>query len=163
MFAYPNWLVSLTAFETKHGIMVLLSKHSVMTLRTYLVEDNFVIRENLVGFLEELADAAVVSFAATESEAVEWLHQNAKNWDVAIVDLFLTQGNGLGVIDALKDRNPHQKVVVLTNYAINAMRARSMELGADAFFDKSAEIEELLLYCEQLGEQKREWQKAGTA
>lgn len=126
-----------------------------MTLRTYLVEDNPVIRENLVGFLAELADADVISHSGTESEAVTWLHQNGKSWDVAIVDLFLAQGNGLGVIDALRDRRPDQKVVVLTNYAITAMRKRSLALGADAFFDKSAEIEQLLLYCEQLGKQKR--------
>ncbi len=134
-----------------------------MTLRTYLVEDSLVIRENLVAFLAELADAEVVSHAGTESEAVEWLHQNDKSWDIAIVDLFLAQGNGLGVINALRDRTPHQKVVVLTNYAIGAMRTRSQALGADAFFDKSAEIEQLLVYCEQLGKQKRDWQQQEAA
>ena len=134
-----------------------------MTLRTYLVEDNLVIRENLVGFLEELADAEVVSYARTEGEAVAWLQQNDKSWDIAIVDLFLAQGNGLGIIDALHDRSPHQKVVVLTNYAIPAMRVRSQALGADAFFDKSAEIDQLLLYCEELGKQMRDWQQEEAA
>ena len=121
-----------------------------MTFKTYLVEDNPVIRENLVGFLEDVADAVVVAHATGEAEAVKWLGSHGKGWDVAIVDLFLQEGNGLGVVNACRNRASHQKVVVLSNYATPHMRARSKALGADAFFDKSAEIDLLLDYCESL-------------
>ena len=119
-----------------------------MAFRTYLVEDNPVIRENLVGFLEDVADTTVVAHATSEDEAVHWLHGHRDGWDLAIVDLFLQQGNGLGVVGACRDRAAHQKVVVLSNYATHDMRERSRALGADAFFDKSAEIDQLLAYCE---------------
>ena len=121
-----------------------------MTFKTYLVEDNPVIRENLVGFLEDIADATVVAHASGEDEAVAWLGGHHDAWDVAIVDLFLDQGNGLGVVKACRQRAAHQKVVVLSNYATPDMRARSRAMGADAFFDKSAEIDLLLDYCETL-------------
>ena len=121
-----------------------------MTFNTYLVEDNPIIRDNLVGFLEEIADATVVAHASGEDEAVNWLRKHRENWDLAIVDLFLDQGNGLGVVDACRHRAPHQKVLVLSNYATPDVRARSKALGADAFFDKSAEIDLLLDYCERL-------------
>ncbi|MDM0030802.1 response regulator transcription factor [Variovorax sp. J22P271] len=121
-----------------------------MTFKTYLVEDNPVIRENLVGFLEEIVDATVVAHASGEDEAVAWLRQHGESWDVAIVDLFLDQGNGLGVVDACRQRSAHQKVLVVSNYATPDVRARSKALGADAFFDKSAEIDLLLDYCERL-------------
>jgi DNA-binding NarL/FixJ family response regulator len=121
-----------------------------MTFRTYLVEDSPVIRDNLVGFLEDFAHADVVAHASTEREAVAWLGANPYRWDVAIVDLFLEQGNGLGVVKACCTRCAWQKVVVLTNYATLDMRARAQQLGADAFFDKSSEIEELVAYCEDL-------------
>ena len=124
-----------------------------MTFKTYLVEDNPVIRENLAGFLEDLADAKVVAHATGETEAVSWLNRHRDAWDVAIIDLFLRDGNGLGVLDACRKRAAHQKVVVLSNYATPEMRARSKALGADAFFDKSAEIELLLDYCERLSRQ----------
>ena len=45
--------------------------------------------------------------------------------DVAIVDLFLDQGNGLGVVDACRQRAAHQKVLVVSNYATPDVRARS--------------------------------------
>ncbi len=121
-----------------------------MTFKTYLVEDNAVIRENLVGFLEDIADATIVAHAAGEDEAVAWLGNHRDGWDVTIVDLFLEQGNGLGVVHACRQRRADQKVVVLSNYATPDMRARSKALGADAFFDKSAEIDLLLDYCESL-------------
>ena len=118
-----------------------------MTFKAYLVEDNPVIRENLVGFLEDVADAEVVACAGTEEEAVSWLGQHRNGWDLTIVDLFLQRGNGLGVITACRNRAPHQKVVVLSNYATADMRDRSSRLGADAFFDKSAELDQLVAYC----------------
>lgn len=121
-----------------------------MTFKTYLVEDNPVIRDNLVGFLEDIADATVVAHASGEAEAVSWLRNHRDSWDMAIVDLFLDEGNGLGVVDACRKRSAHQKVVVLSNYATPDMRARSKAMGADAFFDKSAEIDQLLDYCERL-------------
>lgn len=119
-----------------------------MHFKTYLVEDNPVIRENLVGFLEDVADTTVVAHASTEKEAVSWLRSHGDDWDMAIVDLFLQEGNGFGVVDACRNRAAHQKVVVLSNYATADMRERSRQLGADAFFDKSAEIDQLLAYCE---------------
>ena len=121
-----------------------------MSFKAYLVEDSPVIRENLVGFLQDVADAEVVASASTEDEAVTWLRLHSNDWDLTIVDLFLKRGNGLGVIHACRNRAPHQKVVVLSNYATTDMRQRSEQLCADAFFDKSAELDQLVAYCEQV-------------
>ncbi len=123
-----------------------------MSLKAYLVEDSPVIRENLVGFLEDVTETEVLAVAGSEDEAVAWLQRHRNDWDLTIVDLFLERGNGLGVLDACRQRSPHQKVVVLSNYATAEMRDRSRLLGADAFFDKSAELDQLVAYCETLHE-----------
>jgi two-component system, OmpR family, response regulator len=116
-------------------------------LRTYIVEDNATIRENLVGTLEELAGVAALGWAETENEAKRWLAEHDQGWDLAIVDLFLKEGSGLGVLQACSDRGPGRRVVVLSNYATNDMRKRCAQLGADAVFDKSNEIDALIDYC----------------
>jgi two-component system OmpR family response regulator len=116
-------------------------------LRTYIVEDNATIRENLIGALEELASVKALGWAETENQARNWLAQHDANWDLAIVDLFLKQGSGLGVLEACRDRADGQRVVVLSNYATADMRKRCTELGADAVFDKSNEIDALVAYC----------------
>ena len=124
----------------------------MVELRTYIVEDNATIRENLIGTLEELTCVKAAGFAETENEGRAWLTANADGWDLAIVDLFLKQGSGLGVLEACRHRKPNQKVLVLSNYATTDMRKRCAQLGADAVFDKSNEIDALVDYCiEQCG------------
>jgi len=116
-------------------------------LRTYIVEDNATIRENLVGTLEELTCIETIGHAETESEARAWFDGHRDDWELAIVDLFLKQGSGLGVLQACRDRQPHQKVVVLSNYATPDIRKRCAQFGVDAVFDKSNEIDALVDYC----------------
>ena len=120
-----------------------------MRLKTYIVEDNPTIRENLIGTLEELARVDAVGTAETENEGKAWLTENSGDWDLAIVDLFLKQGSGLGVLAACRDRLARQKVVVLSNYATADIRQRCAQLGVDAVFDKSNEIDALVDYCIQ--------------
>ena len=112
--------------------------------RIFLVEDSPVIRENLVDHLEESLPAKVVGWAPNENDSVSWLQANPVGWDLAVVDLFLTEGNGLGVLQSCKERRAHQKMVVLTNYATNDIRERCLKDGADAVFDKSQELDEFL-------------------
>ena len=118
-------------------------------MKTYIVEDNLTIRENLIGTLEELACVLAVGTAETEIEGKAWLNANQLDWDLAIVDLFLKQGSGLGILAACKDRTLNQKVVVLSNYVTADIRQRCAQLGVDAVFDKSNEIDALVDYCLQ--------------
>ena len=122
-----------------------------MKLRTYIVEDNATIRENLIGTLEELAEVEAVGVAETEDEGKEWLASHPEQWDLAIVDLFLRQGSGLGILAACRTRGPRQKMVVLSNYATPDVRMRCAQLGVDAVFDKSNEIDALVEYCVEHG------------
>lgn len=121
-------------------------------LKTYIVEDNLTIRENLVGTLEELTCIEAIGFADTESDAQRWFGENGSDWELAIVDLFLKQGSGLGVLQTCLSRRSDQKVVVLSNYATPDIRKRCAQLGADAVFDKSNEIDALVDFCARMCE-----------
>lgn len=114
--------------------------------RIFLVEDSKVIRDSLIEHIEELLPAEVVAWDHSEHGSVKWLKDNPDSWDVAVVDIFLTQGNGLGIACNLVDRAPEQKVVMLSNYATPEMRERCLALGVDAIFDKSNELDEFTVY-----------------
>ena len=122
---------------------------SLVILKTYLVEDNPTIRDNLIATLVELASVDAVGTSDNENDGKEWLLKNPQKWDLAILDLFLKQGSGLGVLAACRDRKSTQKVVVLSNYATADIRQRCAQLGVDAVFDKSNEIDALVEYCLQ--------------
>ena len=127
-----------------------------MALITYLAEDNQIVLENLIESLKEIADVRVTSHGATQAEASRWLDLHDGQWHLAIVDLFLKQGSGLGVLAGCRNRESYQKIVVLTNYATPEVRRRAAELGADEVFDKSSELDDLFAYCiEQTANQNK--------
>ena len=117
------------------------------TVRTFIVEDNLAIRENLMDALREVARVDPIGQAESEAEGTRWLLRNLSQWDLAIVDLFLKEGTGLRVLEACRHRGPAQKMVVLSNYATPQMRRKCEQLGADAVFDKATEIDDLIDYC----------------
>jgi DNA-binding NarL/FixJ family response regulator len=85
--------------------------------------------------------------AETEHDARRWLASNA-GWDVAIVDLFLREGQRPERRwRPHAQRNPGQQVIVLSNHSSRDVRWRCAQLGADAVFDKSTELEALIDYC----------------
>lgn len=124
-----------------------------MSLTTYLVEDNQTILNTLVETLEELVPVKVVAHADNQAQSSYWLSGNGDNWQLAIVDLFLREGSGLGVLATCRRRQRGQKIVVFTNYATPEIRRRAVELGADQVFDKSVELDLLLAYCADLNEE----------
>ena len=116
-------------------------------LRAFIVEDSPVIRENLVATLEEMAPIRVIGSAEDESGAISWLGRPENRCDLVVVDIFLKSGSGLGVLKAATALPAQVKLVVLSNYATPDMRRKCLELGADRVFDKSNEIDALILYC----------------
>lgn len=120
---------------------------NLMKSNAYIVEDNDLIRDNLVETLTELAGVHTIGYSTTEAAACSWLELHPGDWDFLIVDLFLEQGTGLGVLRKCVQRSATQKVVVLSNYATDDIRNRCMACGADAIFDKSTELDLFIDYC----------------
>jgi len=119
-----------------------------LQLRAYLVEDNHILREHLASALEELTCVRIVGSSGTQEEALAWLGANtATGWDLLIVDLFLKGGSGMQLVEQLTRAGADQKVVVLSNYVNPSVRKRCAQLGVDAVFDKSTEIDALVDYC----------------
>jgi len=119
-------------------------------IRTFIVEDSPLILEHLVAMLEEMAQVQVVGSAADESSALQRLGRLADDVDLVIIDVFLKQGSGLGVLRDTAQAGLHAKRVVLTNYATPDMRERCKALGAHRVFDKSTDLDDLISYCTRL-------------
>lgn len=123
---------------------------SMHRLRTYIVEDSLVVRENLVATLEELLPLDVVSTAGDAWTAAQWLAQPEHAIDLLITDLFLTGGSGLDVLAAAQRLQPSCRRVVLSHYATPTLRRKCLESGAHTVFDAFNEIDTLILYCGRL-------------
>lgn len=119
-------------------------------VKVFLVEDNALIQEQVRQILEAIPGAEVVQVAATAQQAGDWLATHPDGWDLALVDLFLAKGHGFEVLRRCRERKPHQRAVVLSNYTRDPVRAHAAQAGADAVFDKTFDMEALVAYCEAL-------------
>ncbi|WP_394781219.1 response regulator [Undibacterium sp.] len=112
-------------------------------LKVFLIEDAIKIRSVLIDILQQSGEIEVIGFAENEKDALSQLR--SKEWDVAIVDIGLREGNGLAVLAALKsDARPYGKRLVFTSNPSTALKARTLALGAEAFFDKSRDMDVLV-------------------
>lgn len=119
-------------------------------VNVFLVEDNAVLQEQLRQILEAIPGTQVVQMAVSAQQAREWLAQHPDGWDLALVDLFLAKGHGFEVLRYCRDRKPHQRAVVLSNYTRDPVRAHAAQAGADAVFDKTFDMDALVAYCQDL-------------
>jgi DNA-binding NarL/FixJ family response regulator len=120
-------------------------------MRVLLVEDSPVVCEQVKRTIHAIPGAQVVQVAATESQASAWLRAHPDGWDLVLVDLFLAQGHGFDVLRRCRDRQPHQRAVVLSNYTRDPVRQCARDAGADAVFDKSFDMDALVDYLVEFG------------
>jgi len=121
-----------------------------LPVEVLLVEDLKNIQSAMAQMLQGIGDFNVAATIATEAEALAWLEQNRGRWNLAIIDLVLDQGSGMGVISRCRRTAPEAKVVVFSNFVSPGIRAHCLRLGADAAFDKNAELGAFTDYCAAL-------------
>ncbi len=118
-----------------------------MAVRLLLVEDLPQMQAVVADLLATVGEFNLVKVVATEAEANLWLDENQDQWDLAVIDLILEQGTGLGVVARSKARLPTARVVVFSDYATEGIRKHCIKLGADAAFQKGSDMQAFLAYC----------------
>ena len=113
--------------------------------RLLLVEDHPALQAALLQTLGVMFEVVAVHDSA--DAAVAWLDLNPDGWDLAVIDIFLKQGNGFRVLRKCAASRPWQQAVVLSNYTREPARSSALDLGAAAVFDKSFEMEAFIDWC----------------
>jgi len=62
----------------------------------------------------------------------------------AVVDLRLEDGNGLDVVEMLRERRPDCRIVVLTGYGAIATAVAAVKIGATDYLSKPADANEVM-------------------
>jgi DNA-binding NarL/FixJ family response regulator len=120
-----------------------------MPIRVFLVEDTKQVQDWIAGLLASLGDFVLVGIATTEAEANLWLSEHPGAWELAIVDLVLEQGTGMGVIARCRRTCPAGKVIVFSDYVTPGIRRHCLALGAEAAIPK-ADMPAFTGYCTEL-------------
>jgi DNA-binding NarL/FixJ family response regulator len=112
-------------------------------IRVLLVDDHSSFRQPLAFMMQREPDLDVVAQAGSLAEGRRVL-KNAKDVEVALVDLDLPDGNGADFVRDLRTANPQGMVMVLTASKDRIQIARAVEAGAAGVLHKSASIAEII-------------------
>jgi DNA-binding NarL/FixJ family response regulator len=113
-----------------------------MTIRVVLVDDHAIVRTGLKAVLAEAGDIEVVGEASGGNEAVELLRHLAA--DVAVMDLSMSDGDGVAATAALTAAGTGPRVLVLTMHAEEAYLEAVLEAGASGYLGKATADRELV-------------------
>ena len=109
-------------------------------IRVLIVDDHVLFRESLAFLLQREPDIMVSGQAGTLAEARGLL----RGVDVAVIDLYLPDGNGQELIRELHALNPHGTALVLTGSTARQEVACAVDAGAAGVLQKSASPAALL-------------------
>lgn len=110
-------------------------------MNLFIVEDSLLIQDRLMRFVGELPDIHVVGMCADMESALRKIILALT--DAIILDIQLSDGNGLALLKKIKLEQPSIRVMVLTNHSNEANRLQALRAGADSFLDKSTDFEQI--------------------
>lgn len=115
-----------------------------MPLKIFIAEDSTLVCQRLVDMFSELEDPEAVELigrAGDTQEAIEAIRRLKP--DVAILDICLAEGSGIQVLEAIKSNGSPPVVIMLTAFPYPQYRTKCLEAGADYFFDKLTEFDQV--------------------
>jgi two-component system, NarL family, response regulator DesR len=112
-----------------------------MTVRVLLAEDQAMVRGAIAALLNLEGDIEIVAEASRGDEVVSAALQSVP--DVALLDVEMPGGDGLGAAAALREKLPSCRVIILTTFGRAGYLKCAMENGAAGFLLKDAPSSEL--------------------
>jgi DNA-binding NarL/FixJ family response regulator len=111
-------------------------------IRILSVDDHPLIRQGVAGLVATQADMNLIAQAANGREAVQQFHRHRP--DITLMDLQMSEMNGLDAIIAIRGEFPEARIIVLTTYAGDVQALRALKAGARAYLLKDSLHKELL-------------------
>lgn len=105
-----------------------------------LVDDDEVFVKRLAKALEKRGFVPETAGSVAAGRAIALSRPPA----YAVIDLRLEDGNGLDVVEALRERRPDCRIVVLTGYGAIATAVAAVKIGATDYLSKPADANDVM-------------------
>ncbi len=120
-------------------------------MQLLIVDDSDLLRKSLAKLTEPYFGKTGLYQAEGVEQAYKLLLERA--YDAVVIDIQLPDGSGFDILDFLRRNEINKPVkIVLTNYPNDKFKAKSKELGADYFLDKSSEFGKIIDICKEITE-----------
>lgn len=123
-----------------------------MELTVVIADDSALMRERLESLLLEIEGVEVVGKTLNVMETLKTVENTIP--DVVILDIKMIGGNGIDVLKAIRKKNITSKVIVFTHFPYPQYKQACMNAGADYFFHKATQFEELIETIDDMKKQK---------
>ncbi len=117
-------------------------------MRAIIVDDEQNIRKVLNVLLSE--DSFEVYEASSITDANKLIHKHY--FDIAIIDLRLSDGSGIEILKAIKEQNPETMVLIITAFASTETAIAAMKLGAYDYVTKPFNLDEIRIVLKNIRE-----------
>lgn len=115
-----------------------------------VVDDDPLIRRMLVGHLQK-QDITVLGVANCQQAQEEFQKEPA---DLLVIDLLLPDGDGLGLMQAVKKINPSTEVIIMTGFGTIESAVEAMKQGAANYLLKPFTLPQFDVALQQILEKK---------
>jgi DNA-binding NarL/FixJ family response regulator len=118
-------------------------------MRILVVDDHPVVREGVCSLIRSQQDMEVAAVASSGQEAVRAFA--ASNPDVTVLDLALSDSNGMDVVTQIRGYSPTARILMLTVHDAPGTIRRAIESGALGYVLKDTIGEELIEAIRSVG------------
>jgi DNA-binding NtrC family response regulator len=124
-----------------------------------VIDDDKSICESLSLYFSEEGYAVGVALSAQEGLS----KFQAEDWDLIILDIFLSDADGLDLLSRIREMRPDMSVIVITAFHDMPTTVRAMKLGAIEYIHKPLDIDELDAAIERTRKRKSAGARKGQS
>jgi DNA-binding NarL/FixJ family response regulator len=113
----------------------------IKTMKIVIADDSALLRERVKSLLMTVKNVEIVGEAENGIAALQLFKDT--NPDLVILDIRMPELNGIEVLKRIKESGGRTKVCILTNYPYSQYKEACLAEGADYFFDKNKDFEQI--------------------
>ncbi len=117
-------------------------------MKVHIADDSEILRERVKMLLKDTPGIIISGESADCQETIESV--NSDHPDIVILDIEMP-GGGINTLRKIKQNENPPIVIMFTNYPLNAFKEKCYMFGAEHFFCKSTEFEQLPVVIEKIG------------
>ena len=110
-------------------------------MKVVIADDSPLLRERLKSLILSVRNVDIVGEAVNGIEALDFIKN--KNPDLIFLDIRVPELNGIETLEKIKKSGSQTKVCILTNYPYPQYKTRCLAEGADYFFDKNQDFQQI--------------------
>jgi len=112
-------------------------------MKVLIADDHSIVREGVKQIVKTLPEVKLIEEVSDGLQAFAKICET--EYDIVILDISMPGLSGLDVLQRMKDRNIHTRVLIFSFYPQEQYAIRAFKLGASGYLSKDSAFEELAL------------------